>query len=254
MINIKQEQVGPDKFKPGATPTPTAKPSPTPTTNTLFDKINKSLADKGAKPVTGNDMQTASFIDSILQDPAKVSEIGKLLTARKKSFDASIQGIKNLFVSETELGTIASQAGNDYDKLISLLSKDFIPEFGKSAGKEAFTGPSRSIYKYTDDDLDLIVKNVYQSKAMRLPSEEELAAERSKIRPTLETGTVSTTKLVKNAKGVMEQVTTQEGGPTKESVEMSIEDRLKQANPDDIDRTARINFSSWLSQSVGGGQ
>jgi len=249
---IKQNVVGPDKFKPGTTPTPTANPTPTPTANTLFDKINKSLADKGAKPVVGDDQQAASFIDSIMQDKAKALEIGKLLVARKKKVDGSITSIKNLFSTETELATIASQAKGDYNKLLTLLSQDFIPGLGKQAGKEAFSGPSRSIYKYTDDDLDLVIKNVYQTKAMRLPSEEELATERGKIRPLLETGTVSTTKLVKNAKGVMEQVTTQEGGPTKESVEMSIEDRLKEANPDDVDRTARINFSSWLSQSVGG--
>ena len=248
---IKQNQVGPNKFIPGGTPTPA--PTPTPTSaNTLIDKINKSLADKGVKPIVGDDQQTTSFIDSIMQDEAKAVLIGKMLKARGKNTGASVQAIKNLFTTETELATIASQSKGDYNKLITLLSEDFIPGLGKKEAAKAFEGPSRSVYKYTDDDLDLIIKNVYQDKAMRLPTEEELTAERSKIRPSLEKGTVSTTKLVRNAKGVMEQVTTQEGGPTKESVAMSIEDRLKAANPDDIDRTARINFSSWLSQSVGG--
>jgi hypothetical protein len=252
MIKIKQDQVGPGKFTPGATPAPTPTPTAKLNSNTLFDKINKSLADKGVKPVTGDDQETGSFIDSIMQDEAQAVVIGKILKARGKNTGASVQAIKNLFVSEAELAAIASQSKGDYNKLITLLNEDYIPELGKKEAAKGFDGPSRSIYKYTDDDLNLIIKNVYQEKAMRLPTEEELAAERSKIRPSLETGTVSTTKLARNAKGVMEQVTTQQGGPTQESVAMSIEDRLKAANPDDVDRTARINFSSWLSQSVGG--
>ena len=193
-----------------------------------------------------------SLIDTITQDKARAVLIGKMLKARGKSVGASAEAIKNLFISEPELATIAAQAGDDYNKLISLLNADFIPELGKKEAAPAFTGPSRSIYKYTDDDIDLLIKSVYQEKAMRLPTTEELAKERAKVRPALEKGTVSTTKFVKNAKGVMEQVTVQEGGPTKEAVAGSIEERLKQQNPDDIDRTARIGFSNWISQNAAG--
>jgi hypothetical protein len=248
--------VGPGKF--GA-PTPKATPKVTPNPlpplsggSTLIDRINKSLADKGIKVPTGTDTVAISLIDTITQDKARAVTIGKMLKARGKNVGASSEAIKNLFISEPELATIAAKAGDDYNKLISLLNEDYIPELGKKAAAPAFTGPSRSIYKYTDDDLDLLIKNVYQEKALRVPTTEELAKERAKIRPALEKGTVSTTKFVKNAKGVMEQVTVQEGGPTKEAVATSIEERLKQQNPDDIDRTARINFSSWLTQNAAG--
>ena len=246
--------VGPNKFKPTKAPTPQPTPSPTPTGggSTLIDRINKSLADKGIKTVTGTDAVAVSLIDTITQDKARAVVIGKMLKARGKSVGASAEAIKNLFISETELATIAAKAGDDYNKLISLLNEDFIPQLGKKEAAPAFTGPSRSIYKYTDDDLDLLIKNVYQEKALRVPTTEELAKERAKIRPALEKGTVSTTKFVKNAKGVMEQVTVQEGGPTKEAVATSIEERLKQQNPDDIDRAARIGFSNWLSQNAAG--
>jgi hypothetical protein len=252
--------VGPNRFSP--TPVPRVTPTPKPTSSalpplpgtgsTLIDKINKSLADKGAKGAVTDGGQGVSLIDTITQDRARAVLIGKMLKARGKSVGASAEAIKNLFLSEPELATIAAQAGDDYNKLISLLNADFIPELGKKPAAEAFTGPSRSIYKYTDDDLDLLIKNVYQEKAMRLPSTEELAKERAKIRPVLQTGTVSTTKFVKNAKGVMEQVTVQEGGPTKEAVATSIEERLKLQNPDDVDRAARIGFSNWLSQNAAG--
>ena len=252
-----QPQVGPGKFS-----TPTPKPTPRITSNplppipgtgsTLIDKINKSLADKGAKGAVTDGGQGISLIDTITQDKARAIVIGKMLKARGKSVGASSEAIKNLFISEPELATIAAQAGDDYNKLISLLNADFIPELGKKEAAPKFTGPSRNIYKYTDDDIDLLIKSVYQEKAMRLPTTEELAKERAKVRPALEKGTVSTTKFVKNAKGVMEQVTVQEGGPTKEAVATSIEERLKLQNPDDIDRAARIGFSDWISQNAAG--
>jgi hypothetical protein len=252
--------VGPNRFSP--TPVPRVTPTPKPTSSalpplpgtgsTLIDKINKSLADKGAKGAVTDGGQGVSLIDTITQDKARAITIGKMLKARGKSVGASAEAIKNLFMSEPELITIAAQAGDDYNKLISLLNADFIPELGKKEAAPAFTGPSRSIYKYTDDDIDLLIKSVYQEKALRLPTTEELAKERAKVRPALETGTVSTTKFVKNKKGVMEQVTVQEGGPTKEAVATSIEERLKQQNPDDIDRAARIGFSNWLSQNAAG--
>lgn len=248
--------VGPGKFTtPTPKPTPRVTPNPLPTLpggSTLIDRINKSLADKGIKPVTGTDATSISLIDTITQDRTRAVLIGKMLKARGKTVGASAEAIKNLFISEPELATIAAKAGDDYNKLISLLNEDFIPELGKKESAPAFTGPSRSIYKYTDDDIDLLIKSVYQEKAMRLPTTEELAKERAKVRPALEKGTVSTTKFVKNAKGVTEQVTVQEGGPTKEAVATSIEERLKQQNPDDIDRTARIGFSNWLSQNAAG--
>jgi hypothetical protein len=252
--------VGPNRFSP--TPVPRVTPTPKPTSSalppipgggsTLIDRINKSLADKGIKTITGTDATAVSLIDTITQDKARAITIGKMLKARGKSVGASAEAIKNLFISEPELATIAAKAGDDYNKLISLLNEDFIPELGKKPATPAFTGPSRSIYKYTDDDLDLLIKNVYQEKALRVPTTEELARERAKIRPVLETGTVSTTKFVKNKKGVMEQVTVQEGGPTKEAVATSIEERLKLQNPDDVDRAARIGFSNWLSQNAAG--
>jgi len=257
-VSMTNPQVGPNKFKPTKAPTPqpipTATPSPTPTSSgsTLIDKINKSLGDKGVKVPPAVGFEAVSLIDSITQDRTRAVLIGKMLKARGKTVGASAEAIKNLFISEPELATIAAKAGDDYNKLISLLNEDFIPELGKKEKAPAFTGPSRNIYKYTDADIDLLIKSVYQEKAMRLPTTEELARERAKVRPQLEQGTVSTTKLVKNAQGVMEQVTVQEGGPTKEAVATSIEERLKQTNPDDIDRTARIGFSDWISQNAAG--
>jgi hypothetical protein len=196
MINIRQDVVGPNNFKPGATPTPTPAPKPgaTVNANTLFDKINKSLADKGVKPPTGDDQEAASFIDSIMQDPAKALEIGKLLKARDKKTGNSIAAIKNLFNTETELATIAAQANGDYNKLITLLNEDFV-----ELGKPASTGPALPSKQINEIDPTIkaaIVRSVYQSKLGRDETPEELKAELTKIDKGIATGQTATTKVV----------------------------------------------------------
>lgn len=254
MVTPTSSQVGPGKYTGKVTaPTPTPTPSATkgPTTASIFDKINKKLGDRGVTNAELMDTQGASLIDVITKDKAKATLLGKMLKARGKQVGASVEAIKNLFLSEPELASIATQAGDDYNKLVSLLAADFLPGLGKEGAAPNY--PSRNVYKYTDDDVDMLINNVYQEKLMRPASQEELAKERKKIRPQLEVGTLSTTKNVRNKKtGKMETVTVQEGGPTKEAIATSIGSQLEALNPDEVDRTSRINFSSWLSQNVAG--
>jgi hypothetical protein len=261
MVTPASSQVGPGKYT-GKVPTPkvtvpTPTPTPTPTTtgvkpNSIFDKLNAKLKDKGVTGAEVTDTKGASLIDVITQDKAKATLLGKMLKARGKQVGASVEAIRNLFLSEPELASIATQAGDDYNKLVSLLSSDFLP--GLSSDKpDAPNYPSRNVYKYTDDDIDLLINNVYQGKLMRTATEQELEDERKKIRPQLEVGTLSTTKNVRNPKtGKMETVTVQQGGPTKEAIASDIGKQLELINPDEVDRTARINFSDWLSQNVQG--
>ena len=252
MVIKTTPQVGPGKYNVNApVPTPTPTPTKTSTSGTIFDKINKKLGDRGVTGAELTDTKGASLIEVITQDKAKATLLGKMLKARGKTVGASVEAIKNLFLSEPELASIATQAGDDYNKLVSLLAADYLPGLGKEPAAPNY--PSRNVYKYTDDDVNLLINNVYQDKLMRPATEEELAKERKKIRPQLEMGTLSTTKNVRNKKtGKMETVTVQEGGPTKEAIATSIGSQLETLNPDETDRTARINFSSWLSQNVAG--
>jgi hypothetical protein len=68
----------------------------------------------------------------------------------------------------------------------------------------------------------------------------------------LNTGTVTTTKKVRNKKGVLENVSVTTPGLTDAAAQKTIEDKLKELNPDEVDRTKRIEFSSWLSQNMAG--
>lgn len=233
--------------KPTVVPTATLKP----TIPGLFDKINSKLADKTGITIDPAETQTVGFVDSLSNSQLEL--IGKVLKTKGYTIKASAAYIKRLFSTEFELQSIASSAGTDYNKLISSLAEDILPGLAKGTSGTAENLPSRNVYKYSDADLDTIVSDVYARTAMREPTAQELEAARTKIRPKLEQGTVSTTKKVKNPKtGKLEVVTTQEAGPTKEAVAMSLEEELKKLNPDEYDRTKRIEFSSWLSKNVEG--
>jgi hypothetical protein len=262
----KETQVGPGKYNPlslnttlkkpalpGSKPViPIAPVNPiNPKASGIISSLDQTLADKGWNWDTTDSAELTSLnlIDTLSNTQLEV--IGKMLQKKKYTVKASAQYIKNLFGSEPELISIASDAQGDYNKLVSLLASDILPGLAKGTGGENL--PTRSIYKYNDEDVDAIINNVYQRKLMRPATPAELEEERAQAKIKLEQGTVTTTKKVKNPiTGKLEAVVTQEAGPTKEVVEQSIEERIKALNPDEADRTARIEFSSWLSQNVQG--
>lgn len=258
----KETKVGPGKYNPlspnnpalpGSKPViPVAPVNPVnPKASGIISSLDQALADKGWNWDTGDSAELTSLnlIDTLSNTQLEV--IGKMLQKKKYTVKASAQYIKNLFGSEPELISIAADAQGDYNKLVSLLASDILPGLAKGGGGENL--PSRSIYKYNDEDVDAFINNVYQKKLMRPATAAELAEMRGIAKPQLEQGTVTTSKKVRNpVTGKLEVVTTQEAGPTKDVVEQSIEERIKELNPDDADRTARIEFSSWLSQNVQG--
>lgn len=255
----KETQVGPGKYDP-TTPKKITKPQiPTlPGTNPVNPKVSgitnildQKLVDGNIswKPADSAEIQTINLIDTLSNK--QLETLGLVLKKKTYTVKASAQYIKNLFATEPELIAIAEKSNGDYNTLLSNLSADILPGLAKGAGAENL--PSRSIYKYNDEDVDALINNVYQKKLMRPATAAELAEMRDIAKPQLEKGTVTTSKKVKNpVTGKLEVVTTQEAGPTKETVAQSIEERIKALNPDEADRTARIDFSSWLSQNVAG--
>lgn len=190
-----------------------------------------------------------SLVDTLTG--AQATAIGKILKKRGKSVDNSKSDIQRLLTTDPSLSVLVQNSAS-YQDLVDNLVADYLPGLD-TTGPEAFKGPSRSIYKYTDEDVDTLIHSVYKEKLMRPATPEELAATRKKTKSQLEIGTLSTTKVQKNPKtGKMEQVTVQEAGPTKEVISQNIGTELEKLNPDEIDRTARIGFSSWLSQNVQG--
>lgn len=216
----------------------------------VFDtsKIDSKLKNAGINIQQTTGIQGIDLVSTLTPDQTGI--IGKVLKKRGYTVKASVAQIKGLLATQPELIAIAAKA-KTYNELLSGLAADYIPSLGKD--QTAANVPSRSIYKYTDEAINTMIDDIYKTKLMRPATAEEKAMHLASAKPLLEQGTVSTTKLVKNPKtGVVENVTTQEAGPTKETVTKSIEDKLKELNPDDYDRAKRIEFSSWVSQNMAG--
>jgi hypothetical protein len=125
--------------------------------------------------------------------------------------------------------------------------------FAKPPTVDAATDPTRQIYKYTDENVKAMINETYQKTYTRDATPEELASLMSPTKAKLETGTLTTTKKVKNPKtGVVENVVTQTPGASTTDVQAGLEAQLKQLHPEEADLTARLGFASWLSKNVQG--
>jgi hypothetical protein len=115
--------------------------------------------------------------------------------------------------------------------------------------------PTRQISKIDPIIIKDFVSGIYEKTLGRTATEAEKNEWYVKLKPSIETGVVTETKKIKNKKtGKMENVviTDPTKGFNQEAAGINIEQKLKEANPDDYDRKKRIEFSDWLSQNMGG--
>jgi hypothetical protein len=113
--------------------------------------------------------------------------------------------------------------------------------------------PQRSIQKIDPIVIKDFVSGIYEKTLGRTATEDEKTEWYSKLKPTIEGGTVTETKKVRNKKtGKMENVSITTPGFNQQATQISIQEKLKEANPDDYDRQKRMDFSTWLSQNVAG--
>jgi hypothetical protein len=120
----------------------------------------------------------------------------------------------------------------------------------KGVGSEA-TLPQRTVSVLDKDTTFAQIDDWSSNTLMRKLNDDEKESLFTLLND-LNTGTVTRYKKVKNKKGVLENVATTTPGLTPAEAQRTVEDRLKELNPDDYDRTKRIEFSSWLSQNMAG--
>ena len=115
--------------------------------------------------------------------------------------------------------------------------------------------PDRTITKVDPAITNAIANAAYQSVYMRDANEQEIKdiLKKAGVDKMIAEGTVTTTKKIKNPKtGKLENVTTTTPGFNAQTAQLTIEDKLKELNPDEFDRTKRIDFASWISKNVAG--
>jgi hypothetical protein len=121
----------------------------------------------------------------------------------------------------------------------------------KGVGSDEATLPQRSISVLDKDTTFAQIDDWSSNTLMRKLNDNEKESLFTLLND-LNTGTVTRYKKVKNKKGVLENVATTTPGLTPAEAQRTVEDRLKELNPDDYDRAKRIEWSSWLSQNMGG--
>lgn len=248
MVFKAETRVGRDTAATTTTSTSSTVSGVGPVTAGLFTNIDAKLAANGIHFNT-TDVSSLGLIDGFNSN--QIASLGVMLKKLGYTVKNSAADIKRLMANDPVLIEYADGA-QDFNQLASIIAADYLPALDTSAAAGPRL-PSRSVYKYSDDDINSLINETYKTALGRTATPEELAARRSAVRPQLEVGTLSTTKEVKNKKtGKLEQVTVQTPGPSKTDVQTSITDELKKLNPDEADLKSRIDFSSWLTQNAAG--
>ena len=141
----------------------------------------------------------------------------------------------------------------------NLTIRDFLAEnYQEPTGTGTPNLPSRSIYQYTEADRIKMLDDVSQTLRGQGITEEDKSAKwykdlKKSIDNMISTGTVSTSKKVKNPKtGQLEVQTVSTPGFSQEQVAATAEKAIRKATPEDVARKERVDFTSWMFSALGG--
>lgn len=118
--------------------------------------------------------------------------------------------------------------------------------------------PSRQIYNYTEADRLKIIDDASQAlRGQGITEEDKNTAWYKNLKKSIDamisTGTVTSTKQVKNPKtGKLESVSTTTPGFSQEAATAAAEQAIKAGDPTDVARKERVDFTSWLFNNLGG--
>lgn len=203
--------------------------------------INAKLGNKAIPAVIEN---TDGLSVSAGYTPEQLTNIGKILKKFGYKIKPSTEGIQSLLNSDPVLIAIGTKSPT-YAQFVNNLAKDYLPGLDTSTGGAKL--PTKTVSQYDPIVLTNFVDSVYQNTLGRKATAEESAASLKQLETMVNAGTVTTSKVVDG-----QNVVTTTPGFSQERAQATIEEQLKELNPDDYDRKARIDFSSWLSQNIGG--
>jgi hypothetical protein len=197
-------------------------------------------------------------LEALNMNPKERLAISKLLVGARylkkptskynKTFaDALIQASQDFAVEATRTGRP------------DLTIRNFLTEnYQAPTGTGASNLPSRSIYQYTEADKVAMLNEVSQTlRGQDITPEDQSAKWYKDLKKSLDnmisTGTLSTTKKVKNPKtGQLEVQTVQTPGFSKEQIAATAEKAIRKASPEEVARKERVDFTGWLFNTLGG--
>jgi hypothetical protein len=214
----------------------------------------------GTSSNTGNNVAVDPYIDDLLKMSPKqrlaaanlLKSAGYIRTATSK-YNKDL-GDAYIRVNQ-EIAVERARSGRPELTLKQYLIENAQAPTGTGAGPNL---PSRSIYKYTEADRVKMLDDVSQTLRGQGITEEDKAAKwykdlKKSIDNMIATGTVSTSKKVKNPKtGQLEVQTVSTPGFSQEQVAATAEKAIRKATPEDVARKERVDFTSWMFGALGG--
>jgi hypothetical protein len=220
---------------------------------------NGNLGFKGGSTASSSTAgQDPYVIDALNMSPNDRLTLSKLLKSAGYLRTASSKYNKRL-------GDAYREAANDFQAESvrtgrpTLTLTQFLSENVQApTGTGAPSLPSRSIYQYTEADKVAMLNEVSQTlRGQDITPEDQSAKWYKDLKKSLDnmisTGTVSTTKKVKNPKtGQLEVQTVQTPGFSKEQIAVTAEKAIRKATPEEVARKERVDFTGWLFDTLGG--
>ena len=214
---------------------------------------------KGKTGATGNDVAVDPYIDDLLKmSPQQRLEAAKLLKAAGYIRTATSKYNKNLgdayIQVNQEIAVERARSGRPELTLRQFLTENVQPTSG--TGKSNL--PSRNVYQYTEADRIKMLDDVSQTLRGQAITEEDKSAKwykdlKKSVDNMIATGTVSTSQKVKNPKtGQLEVKTVSTPGFSQEQVAATAEKAIRKATPEDVARKERVDFTSWMFNTLGG--
>jgi hypothetical protein len=197
-------------------------------------------------------------VEALNMDPKKRLELSKLLVGarylKKPTSKYSKTFADALIKASQDFAVEATRTGRPDLTIRSFLTENYQAPTG-TGGPSL---PSRSIYQYTEADKVAMLNEVSQSLRGQDITEADKSAKwykdlKKSVDNMISTGTLSTTKKVKNPKtGQLEVQTVQTPGFSKEQIATTAEKAIRKASPGEVARKERVDFTGWLFDTLGG--
>lgn len=233
-----------------------------PASGSVFSNPTASNGNLGFK--SGSTAQSSTVgqdpyvIDALSMDPKDRLALSKLLKNAGYLRTASSKYNKRL-------GDAYREAANDYQAEAvrtgrpALTLTQFLSEnIQAPTGAGGANLPSRNIYQYTEADRIKMIDDVSVTLRGQGITDADKTAKwykdlKKSIDNMIATGTVSTSKKVKNPKtGKLETQIVSTPGFSQEQAAATAEQAIRKATPEDVARKERVDFTSWMFSTLGG--
>jgi hypothetical protein len=199
-------------------------------------------------------------VEAFNMDPKTRLAISKLLVGARYLKKPTSKYSKNfadaLIKASQDFAVEATRTGRPGLTIRDFLTENYQEPTGTGGAGSGL--PSRSIYQYTEADKVAMLNEVSQSLRGQDITEADKSAKwykdlKKSVDNMISTGTLSTTKKVKNPKtGKLEVQTVQTPGFSKEQIATTAEKAIRKATPQEVARKERVDFTGWLFDTLGG--